>query len=82
MARVKGKLNLNRVPELADNNSLVFAKNVRWFADSFRADYGFDNLALDFGTYKVVGIIPHNICFYILLFNEDNSWVSVIVPIF
>ena len=77
MARVKGKLNLNRVPELADNNSLVFAKNVRWFADSFRADYGFDNLALDFGTYKVVGIIPHNICFYILLFNEDTQQSAI-----
>ena len=77
MARVKGKLNLNRVPELADNNSLVFAKNVRWFADSFRADYGFDDLALDFGTYKVVGIIPHNICFYILLFNEDTQQSAI-----
>lgn len=77
MARVKGKLNLNKVPELADNNSLVFAKNVRWFADSFRADYGFDDLGLDFGTYKVVGIIPHNVCFYIFLFDETNKHSAI-----
>lgn len=73
MARIKGKLNLNRVPELAENNSLIFAKNVRWFANSFRADYGFSDLGLEVGDSKIVGIIQHNTKFYVFLFNQTTK---------
>lgn len=41
MALVNPKLNLNKTPSIVDNNSLVFAKNIRLEVDStIRRDYG------------------------------------------
>ena len=41
MAQIVPKLNLNKTPALVENNSLVFAKNIRLDADgTIHRDYG------------------------------------------
>lgn len=43
MARITAKLNLNKTPQLVDNNSLVYAKNIMLLQDNTIApDTGFD----------------------------------------
>ena len=85
MARIVPKLNLNKTPELVDNNSLIFAKNIRLNANGLSSDYGFDrvdqwkrkvgnriitvNAIKD--NEKVVGIIPYNTCVYVLVHSDE-----------
>lgn len=70
MAQIVNKLNLNRVPQLVDNHSLIFAKNVRLSANGFSPDYGFDEIGeppfKEGDMYKLVGVIPYNTKFYAL----------------
>lgn len=71
MARIVPKLNLNKTPELVDNNSLIFAKNIRLNANGLSSDFGFDNvLAVN---ENIVGIIPYNTSFYVFK-NDDTIW--------
>lgn len=70
MAQIVNKLNLNRVPQLVDNHSLIFAKNVRLSANGFSPDFGFDEIGkppfkggID---HNLVGVIPYNTKFYTL----------------
>ena len=74
MAQIVNKLNLNRVPQLVDNNSLIFAKNVRLSANGFSPDYGFDSIGVPpfnaNDNYKLVGVIPYNTKFY-TLWHQD-----------
>lgn len=69
MARIVPKLNLNKTPELVDNNSLIFAKNVRFNANGLSSDFGFDEV-LDLHE-EIVGIIPYNTSFYV--FTSSNT---------
>jgi len=74
MAQIVPKLNLNKTPQLVDNNSLVFAKNIRLDANGIAADYGLDKLATAFPDgYKIVGIIPYNTKFYIFLYSDTDQ---------
>ena len=81
MAQIVNKLNLNRVPQLVDNNSLIFAKNVRLSANGFSPDYGFDKIGeppfKEGDMYKLVGVIPYNTKFYTLWY-QDTPAKSVI----
>lgn len=69
MARIVPKLNLNKTPELVDNNSLIFAKNIRFNANGLSSDFGFDEV-LDLHE-EIVGVIPYNTSFYI--FTSSNT---------
>lgn len=80
MARIVPKLNLNKTPELVDNHSLIFAKNIRFNANGLSSDYGFDEVVTD---YDIVGIIPYNTKFYILTrhngiyqYDEENESIQ------
>ena len=47
MAQIVPKLNLNKTPSIVENNSLVFAKNIRLDVDStIHKDYGISPLSL------------------------------------
>lgn len=77
MAQIVNKLNLNRVPQLVDNNSLIFAKNVRLSANGFSPDYGFDKITeTPFRGDEIVGIIPYNTKFYVLLYHDGVSEIK------
>lgn len=76
MARIVPKLNLNKTPELVDNNSLIFAKNIRFNSNGLSADLGFDNLNLNLDGFTIVGVIPYNTKFYLLL---NKGTISKIV---
>jgi len=69
MARIVPKLNLNKTPELVDNNSLIFAKNIRFNANGLSSDFGFDNVLTS--NEDIVGIIPYNTSFYV--FKANNT---------
>lgn len=87
MARIVPKLNLNRTPELVDNNSLIFAKNIRFNANGLSSDLGFDRIdSYKDGTgplaptineitagQKIVGVIPYNTSFYVFIYEEANQ---------
>lgn len=78
MGQIVNKLNLNRVPQLIDNNSLIFAKNVRLSANGFSPDYGFDKISdTPFRKDEIVGIIPYNTKFYIFLYYNGTSEIKV-----
>lgn len=77
MAQIVNKLNLNRVPQLVDNHSLIFAKNVRLSANGFSPDYGFDKINnTPFRKDEIVGVIPYNTKFYILLDHNGESEIK------
>ena len=82
MARIVPKLNLNKTPELVDNNSLIFSKNIRLNANGLSSDFGFEEVL---SNYDIVGIIPYNTKFYILTRNNGiyqyDEETSVITPI-
>lgn len=73
MAQIVPKLNLNKTPQLVDNHSLIFAKNVRLNANGLSPDYGFikvyDNLL---SSFDIVGIIPYNTLFYVLMHTRSG----------
>lgn len=52
MAQIVPKLNLNKTPALVENNSLIFAKNIRLDVDgTIHRDYGVFPLSIDNGYY-------------------------------
>lgn len=77
MAQIVPKLNLNKTPQLVDNNSLIFAKNIRLAAGGLSADYGIDKVCDNFPAgYKIVGVIPYNTKFYIFIYRSGTSEVD------
>ena len=85
MARIVPKLNLNKTPELVDNNSLIFAKNIRLNANRLSSDFGFDKICSvneDFEErykyYSIVGIIPYNTKFYMLLHSTVGNLSAIL----
>ena len=89
MARIVPKLNLNKTPQIVENNSLIFAKNIKVMKDgSIVTDDGIsriDTLAQYVSSgYYIVGYIPYNTCIYFFLYknviidNEENE-TSIIV---
>ena len=78
MARIVPKLNLNKTPQIVENNSLIFAKNIKVMKDgSIVTDDGISritSLAYYLTTgYSIVGQIPYNTCIYFFLYNGTNS---------
>lgn len=79
MARIVPKLNLNKTPELVDNNSLIFAKNIRFNSNGISSDFGFDKISVEHLTHgdldwlepneQIVGVIPYNMGFYLFINN-------------
>lgn len=51
MAKINPKLNLNKTPQVAENNSLIFAKNIRLLADgTIGRDAGISPLNLNYSS--------------------------------
>lgn len=80
MARIVPKLNLNKTPQIVENNSLIFAKNIKVMKDgSIVTDDGISritSLAYYLTTgYSIVGQIPYNTCVYFFLYNGTNSLI-------
>ena len=84
--RIVPKLNLNKTPETVDNNSLIFAKNVRLHSNALCSDYGVERIdewkrkvgnntirhALEDNEY-IVGVIPYNTCFYLFIHSDEYT---------
>lgn len=89
MARIVPKLNLNKTPQIVENNSLIFAKNIKVMKDgSIVTDDGISRittLAMYLTTgFKIVGYIPYNTCVYFFLYknvtvNGEVSETSIII---
>lgn len=85
MARIVPKLNLNKNPQVVENNSLVFAKNIKVTKDgTITRDDGISEVTaisniLDTGYWgnKLVGYIPYNTSIYLFVFNtsDDSSHI-------
>lgn len=80
MARIVPKLNLNKTPQIVENNSLIFAKNIKVMKDgSIVTDDGISKITslsyyLTTG-YSIVGYIPYNTCVYFFLYNGTKSLI-------
>lgn len=80
MARIVPKLNLNKTPQIVENNSLIFAKNIKVMKDgSIVTDDGISRITslsyyLTTG-YSIVGYIPYNTCIYFFLYNGTTSTI-------
>ena len=80
MARIVPKLNLNKTPQIVENNSLIFAKNIKVMKDgSIVTDDGISritSLAYYLTTgYSIVGYIPYNTSVYFFLYNGTKSLI-------
>ena len=83
MARIVPKLNLNKIPELVDNHSLIFAKNIRFNSNGISSDFGFDKVSVEHLSHgeldwlepneEIVGIIPYNTSFYLFVNNPGTG---------
>ena len=89
MARIVPKLNLNKTPQIVENNSLIFAKNIKVMKDgSIVTDDGIsriDTLAHYVSSgYYIVSYIPYNTCIYFFLYknviidNEENETIIIV----
>ena len=80
MARIVPKLNLNKTPQIVENNSLIFAKNIKVMKDgSIVTDDGISRITslsyyLTTG-YSIVGYIPYNTSVYFFLYNGTKSLI-------
>lgn len=80
MARIVPKLNLNKTPQSVDNNSLIFAKNIKLLKDNtIGRDSGIKdiNFPTELNDYSLVGQIPYNTKIYLFFHNkgEDKSCI-------
>ena len=80
MARIVPKLNLNKTPQIVENASLVFAKNIRVTKDgSIVRDDGISevtaiNNILSVNNNQLVGYITYNTCVYLFIYSVlDNT---------
>lgn len=80
MARIVPKLNLNKTPQSVDNNSLIFAKNIKLLKDNtIGRDSGIEDIIFptELNDYSLVGQIPYNTKIYLFFHNarEDKSCI-------
>lgn len=80
MARIVPKLNLNKTPQIVENYSLIFAKNIKVLKDGcIVKDNGIkDVTSLRYYTstgYTIVGCIPYNTCIFVFMYNTRNSLI-------
>lgn len=80
MANIVPKLNLNKTPSIVENNSLIFAKNIRLDVDTtIHMDYGIKtildntNPTLEQFLGKIVGVIADSNAFYLFCYKEDTK---------
>ena len=77
MGNIVTKLNLNRTPNLVENNSLVFAKNIRIDIDgSIHKDYSINPMSIvkDSGFDRIYdNILTRIIVDFNSIINDDNS---------
>lgn len=74
MPKIVPKLNLNRTPQIVDNNSLVFAKDIMLNKDgTFSRD---EVLFKVLDNAKIAGVISSNKEFYVFLFTENNGDIT------
>ena len=60
MGRVITKLNLNKTPQLVENNSLIFAKNIKLLKDgSIGPDFAVRNIMSLITSTNKYGVIGH-----------------------
>ena len=75
MAQVIPKLNLNKTPALVENNSLIFAKNIRLDVDgTIHRDYGVLPMSLNKGKYTEHIVDYQNIINRIISDIEDEKF--------
>ena len=80
MARIVPKLNLNKTPQIVENYSLIFAKNIKVLKDGcIVKDNGIKDITpLRYYTstgYTIVGCIPYNTCIFVFMYNTRNSLI-------
>ena len=80
MARIVPKLNLNKTPQIVENYSLIFAKNIKVLKDGcIVKDNGIKDVTpLRYYTstgYTIVGYIPYNTCIFVFMYNTRNSLI-------
>lgn len=80
MPRIVPKLNLNKTPQIVENYSLIFAKNIKVLKDGcIVKDNGIKDVTpLRYYTstgYTIVGCIPYNTCIFVFMYNTRNSLV-------
>lgn len=78
MARIVPKLNLNKTPQSVDNNSFIFAKNIRLLKDNtIGRDTGIDKVDFsevdELSGFKLVGYIPYNTKVYLFFYSETSG---------
>jgi len=81
MAKIVPKLNLNKTPQIVENASLVFAKNIKVTKDgSIVRDDGIIEVTaindiLSVNNNQLVGYITYNTCIYLFIYSviENNS---------
>lgn len=76
MSRIVPKLNLNKTPQIVDNNSLMFSKNIKLLTDNtFTNDSSIENIITDNSTLGVVigYIVGVNSKIYFFV-NDDNVY--------
>ena len=81
MAKIVPKLNLNKTPQIVENASLVFAKNIKITKDgSIVRDDGIIEVTaindiLGVNNNQLVGYITYNTCIYLFIYSvvENNS---------
>lgn len=76
MPNIIPKLNLNKTPSIVENNSLVFAKNIRLDVDNtIHADYGLqqDIDITEYGFDEIIGHIEENNGYYLFLVKYNNE---------
>uniref|UniRef100_A0AAU8MJJ2 Stabilization protein n=1 Tax=Geladintestivirus 1 TaxID=3233133 RepID=A0AAU8MJJ2_9CAUD len=81
MSRIIPKLNLNKVPQIVDNNSLIFAKNIKLRKNgSIVRDDGIVNVKFpnNYRLYDIVGYIADNTKIYFFLYNKENKYSRII----
>lgn len=80
MPRIVPKLNLNKTPQIVENYSLIFAKNIKVLKDGcIVKDNGIKDITpLRYYTstgYTIVGYIPYNTCIFVFMYNTRNSLI-------
>ena len=77
MAQINPKLNLNKTPNLVDNNSLIFSKNIRLDVDgTIHRDYGIFPLSLP-KSKNIDYYVNYNILINRIIHDIENNLTSL-----
>ena len=81
MSKIIPKLNLNKTPQMVDNYSMIFAKNVKLLKDStLGQDDSYSLLGQNVETaltdYIIIDTISYNTKFYIFAYKQSEGVIT------